>query len=64
MGEMIYNPIEIKDAFLKGFREFFCANLGNTPFNLSTLGWDSVTLEEETNLTRQFNKEEIWCALQ
>lgn len=63
-GKMVFKPSEIRQAILQDFKDFFCSDLGHTPFDLTALDWYSITFEESSELSRQFSKQEIWIALQ
>lgn len=60
----MFNPSDIKNAILQGFKDFFCLNKDPSSFHLSSLDRFLLNLEEANDMTRQFSKEEIWIALQ
>lgn len=61
---LVLKPMEIKNALLQDFSDFYCNSINHTPFSLSKLEWKSVSREESSFLTRNFTEEEIFCALQ
>lgn len=63
-GKVLYNPQDIKNGILEGFKDFFCKNQGQSSFILSSLDWYELSSIEVQPLEKPLNIDEVETALQ